>query len=113
MSRLDELDANVQLLTNENNRLRDKENFHINELSKHQTLLTNLEKEKSNLEFQFKNIEKNINQNELFLSNIVSIDNHHHHKLHNNNGNNDSSSSNALKHSNNSSDLVNGKIFKK
>lgn len=65
INRINELDSNIQTISIENNKLKDKENFNMNEITKLKSLLSQLEKEKSNLEFQLKNIEQNINQNEL------------------------------------------------
>jgi len=50
--RVNELEATIQFLSSENNRLKDKENFNLNEVSKYQTILDQLEKEKANLENQ-------------------------------------------------------------
>jgi chromosome segregation ATPase len=66
--RVDELEASLQLGHMETSRLKDRENFHLNELSKLKSLMSQLEKEKSSLEHQLKNIEKNINQNDIFLA---------------------------------------------
>ncbi len=65
INRINELDSSIQAINIENNKLKDKENFNMNEIAKLKSFLSQLEKEKSNLEFQLKNIEQNINQNEL------------------------------------------------
>lgn len=44
--RVNELEATIQFLSSENNRLKDKENFNLNEVSKYQTILDQLEKVK-------------------------------------------------------------------
>ena len=62
------------MLTSENNRLRDKENFNLNEVSKFQAMLSNLEKEKANLEYQLKSLDQNIKQKDIFLGNLPDID---------------------------------------
>jgi len=66
-NRVNELEGNLQVVTSENHKLKDKECFNINEVSKFQQLLRQLETEKANLEDQLKNLEQNINQNEMFI----------------------------------------------
>jgi len=61
--RLNESEAKCDALSNENFKLKDRENFNINEIHKLNSVLNQLEKEKTNLEYQLKNIEQNINQN--------------------------------------------------
>jgi hypothetical protein len=86
-------------MNSEANKLRDRENFNQNEVSKLKSMISQLEKEKLNLEFQLKNIELNINQNEIFFNNHQQIDS-------------DSKSNEAqLNSMNSSSDLVNGIFF--
>lgn len=68
LNKVNELEANIQSLSNENNKLKDKENFNLNEVTKYQSILKQLEKEKANLENQLKNLEQNINQNEVLLN---------------------------------------------
>ena len=58
--RAEELEVCVQSLHVEAGKRRDRENFNLNEASKLRTALVQLEKEKSTLEFQLKNIEHNI-----------------------------------------------------
>ncbi len=65
--RVNELEANLQAATAENSKLKDKEGFNLNEVSKFQQLLGQLEREKANLEDQLKNLEQNINQNEVLI----------------------------------------------
>jgi Rho-associated protein kinase 1 len=72
MKKVSDLEANLQLMLSENNKLRDRESFNLNELAKLKSILNQLEKEKANLEFQLENIEKNINQNEIILNNHQS-----------------------------------------
>ena len=62
------------MLKSENNRLRDKENFNLNEVSKFQAMLSNLEKEKTNLEYQLKSLDQNIKRKDIFLGNLPDID---------------------------------------
>jgi hypothetical protein len=68
VARINELETTVQLISTENSRLKDRENFGLNELAKQKSLLAQLEKEKSSLELQLKNIEQNISQNDLFVN---------------------------------------------
>jgi chromosome segregation ATPase len=65
--RVNELEASLQAATAENSKLKDKEGFNLNEVSKFQQLLGQLEREKANLEDQLKNLEQNINQNEVLI----------------------------------------------
>lgn len=58
--RLEEMEFNLK-------QSRDKESFNFNEISKLKSILIQLEKEKANLELQLKNIEQNINQNDILL----------------------------------------------
>lgn len=83
------MESSLKTLHGENSKLRDKESFILNEVSKLKSIVLQLEKEKSILELQLKNIEQNINQNDILLS-----------------------SSNEPQSTGNSSDLVN-EILKK
>lgn len=65
MNRYSDIESTIQMLTIENNKLRDRESFHLNELSKYKSMLNQSEKEKCNLEYQLKNIDKNLSQHEL------------------------------------------------
>ncbi len=65
--RVNELEASLQAATAENSKLKAKEGFNLNEVSKFQQLLGQLEREKANLEDQLKNLEQNINQNEVLI----------------------------------------------
>lgn len=68
VNRINELEANNQLCIFENNKLKDKEHYFLNEILKHQTMMNQLEREKMSLENQIKSLEQNINQNEAFLN---------------------------------------------
>ena len=72
--RLNELEARFDSLSSESVKLKDREVFSQNEISKLNSALKRLEKEKSNLEYQLKNIEQNISQNDVFLSNHIEVD---------------------------------------
>ena len=90
----------IASLSSENTRSRDKENFTQNELGKYKSMLSHLEKEKANLENQLKDLEENINQNEI-LMNSQTPDSKQNSLV---------SSVSQLKHSHSSADLVNGNI---
>ena len=64
MNRINELEATIQLINAENSRLKDRESFSLNEMAKMESLLNQLKKEKSSLEYQIKNIELNISEND-------------------------------------------------
>ena len=60
------MEAANQIISFECNKLKDKEHFYMNEMLKYQTMVSQLELEKMNLENQIKSLEQNINQNEAF-----------------------------------------------
>lgn len=64
VNRINELEATIQLINAENSRLKDRESFSLNEMAKMESLLNQLKKEKSSLEYQIKNIELNISEND-------------------------------------------------
>ena len=74
ITRLNELGASFEALANESAKIKDKENFHMNEILKLNAIINQLDKEKTNLEFQLKNIEQNINQNENFFNSHQPIE---------------------------------------
>ena len=90
--------ASLKMLTLENNRIRDKENFTLNEVSKFQAMLSNLEKEKANLEYQLKSLDQNIKQKDIFLGNLPDIDL-------------ESAAVASGEHGGSSSDLINGECW--
>lgn len=87
-TRIDELEPKLQILSSENNKLKEIENFYLNENHRLKKTISQLEKDKSTLDLQLKNIEQNINQNEFLIKNQESAN-----------------------FPSNSSELVNGMIF--
>jgi hypothetical protein len=78
--KLSELETTVQCVLIENNKLKDRESFNANELSKLKSIIMELERDKTNLEFQLKNIEQNINNNlEIDEGSVSSTSTHQSH----------------------------------
>lgn len=73
-SRIDELEPKLQNISSENNKLKELDNFYLNEVPRLKKTISQLEKDKSSLELQLKNIEQNINQNEFLIRTQESAD---------------------------------------
>ncbi|CAF0772865.1 unnamed protein product [Brachionus calyciflorus] len=74
-TRLNNLETNFQALNSENSKLKDKESFSLNEISKLKAIRNQLEKDKASLELQLKNIEQNMcNQNDFLIKNQENSD---------------------------------------
>lgn len=73
-NRINDLESSVQTMNSENSKLRDRESFTLNELAKLKSIQIQLEKDKTSLELQLKNIEQNINQNDFLIKNQESPD---------------------------------------
>lgn len=68
------MEPKLQILSSENNKLKEVENFYLNEVQRLKKNVSQLEKDNSTLDLQLKNIEQNINQNEFLIKNQESAD---------------------------------------